>query len=400
MLKDAETKAKATKSSGVSFTETTHTLYFVDSLERIDNGKPDSSKVVPAYQLTNNKGVTVTAMAQGGNMVQLNLNGVDYVWDNKEGAVYYGANTNAFPLTRGLILHGGIRFAAVTAEHGLYYDTDWTMTTEGNDQERSIILTIQDTEESRKKVNDPFSVGQYNAAGIDGRMTNYPVTNMIFTYKITLRENEDFVRLSMTVDNPTDKMAHGEAWLPMTFPITKDSFILDEQPLRWRRDGWVFPWMASMVNWNNSTFFKPLDWPSSGIFYDFPHKAGQFHGVVIDPEAGRGVVYVAPEKTPHYTKMWSWGDKANFHRDTADSLAAGRPYSEYYEPWSSGFNFGFFQTSEFQAKTRYSWEVAILPIESGLTAQDRDQLAAVVRSEIAKRSNLSSIQEVTSKPLH
>ena len=52
---------------------------------------------------------------------------------------------------------------------------------------------------------------------------------------------------------------------------------------------------ANMVIWNNSTYIKPLDWPGSGIFYDFPHKVGQFHGVVTDPKAGRDIVHVAPE---------------------------------------------------------------------------------------------------------
>lgn len=385
---------------GVDFQETKHTLYFVDSLENIDNGRPDSSKEVAAYQLSNNKGVKVTAMAEGGNMVQMSLNGEDYIWDNKEGAVYYGKDSNAFPLTRGLILHGGVRFAAVTAEHGLYYDSQWDMSTVGDENERSIILKIADTQENRDKVADPFSQGQFNRGDMNDpskdHMTKYPVTNLEFTYKITLRKDEDFVRLSMTVENPTDKDANAEAWLPMTFPLkSEDCLLLDEQPLRWRRDEWVFPWMANMVNWDGQNdLFYPLHWPGSGIFYDYPEKKGDFHGVVIDPAAGRGVVYVAPQDQPHYTKMWSWGSKEYFHRPTADDLAKGRPYSEYYEPWSSGFNFGFFQTSEFKAGYRYSWEVAILPIADVLTSNDKESLNGEVQKQIANRMDVGSLSGV------
>lgn len=403
--------AQDASADSVRFTETTHKLYFVNSLADIDKGKPDYETDVPAFQLENNVGVKVTAMAEGANMVQLSLDGVDYIWDNKEGAVFYGANSNAFPLRRGLILHGGVRFAAVTAEHGLYYDTDWAMSTQGTSDEKSILFTIKDSQVSRDRVakgspENPFSQGQFNRQDMNNPatdfLTKYPVTDLVFTYKITLRKDEKFVRLTMMVDNPTDKLANAEAWLPMTFPIAQDSFLLDEQHLRWRRDEWVFPYLANMFNWDNSTFYKPLDWPGSGIFYDFPHKVGKFHGVVTDPKAGRGIVYVAPEKTPHYTKMWSWGDKKYFNRQEAlqqnPPLGAGRPYSEYYEPWSSGFNFAFFQTSEFKPKTSYAWEVALFPIDSGLTANNKKDLVATVKAKVDGTPELQTLSGVTKKP--
>ena len=48
----------------------THRLYFVDSVEDIETG-PVTSNDVPAWQLTNNVGMSITAMAEGANMVQV-----------------------------------------------------------------------------------------------------------------------------------------------------------------------------------------------------------------------------------------------------------------------------------------------------------------------------------------
>ena len=395
----------------VTATDTTWTLNFVHTLADIDAGKPQWSEDVPAIQLANDVGVTVTAMPKGANMVELSLGGKNFVWENKEGATYYGEGSDAFPLTRGLILNGGIRFAAVCAEHGLYYDTDWDMTWEGTDDEKSILLSITDTAEQRAKVGDPLNVGQWNRedqAGkeIPGTMTKYPVTNMKFTYKITLKAGEDFVRLSMTVENPTDQGANAEAWLPMTFPIDADSEILSRQVTRWRRDESWNGFLPNVIRWADIgqygyDFNKPLSWPESGIFYDFPEKQGTYHGCTVD-EPGKGVVYYAPETSSHYTKMWGWGDPANFDRQDAivnDPLAAGRPYSEYYEPWSSGFNFAFFQTTEFKPKMKYNWEVAVLPIPAGLTGDLEAKLTAVEGHIEDRKDKLASIADVTATPM-
>jgi hypothetical protein len=393
----------------VKVRETTHTLYYVKSIADIDAGKPQWTEEIDALELTNDKGVTVTAMPRGANMVELSIEGKNYVWENKAGATYYGAQSNSFPLSRGLILNGGVRFAAVTAEHGLYYDTDWDMSWEGTGNEKTIVFKIEDTQEQRFHVKDPFSVGQFNRQddkSIQGTMTKYPVTNMVFTYKITLKAGEDFVRLSMTVDNPTDKPCNAEAWLPMTFPINKDSEILSHQKTRWRRDEWWNGFLPNVIEWANVEnsgydFNKPLSWPKSGIFYDFPGLQGKFHGCTID-EPGKGVVYYAPETSPHHTKMWGWGNPDNFNRNEAlanDPLAAGRPYTEYYEPRSSGFNFAFFQTTEFKPKRRYNWEIAILPIPQGVTGSLAEKLAVVDAHIAAREKELQSIADVTDTPL-
>uniref|UniRef100_A0A7R9ZTK6 Uncharacterized protein n=1 Tax=Pseudo-nitzschia arenysensis TaxID=697910 RepID=A0A7R9ZTK6_9STRA len=82
---------------------------------------------------------------------------------------------------------------------------------------------------------------------------------------------------------------------------------------------------------------------------------------------------------------------------TGAALAVGRPVAEYYEPWSSGTNFAFFQTAEFKPKHIYSWEVAILPINSGLETNgtlSTDDLNAVVNSAIDANPTLSTIKEV------
>lgn len=110
------------KTEGVTLTDTTHKLYFVADVTEIDKGVPnnDFTREVHALELKNNKGLSVKCMAEGANMVGLSIDGTDYIWDNIEGACYYGPKSNAFPLQRGLILHGGVRFAAICAEHGRY----------------------------------------------------------------------------------------------------------------------------------------------------------------------------------------------------------------------------------------------------------------------------------------
>lgn len=84
------------------------------------------------------------------------------VWNNVGGALYYGAGQNAFPLKKGLILHGGIRMAAVTAEHGLYYDTEWDVdllaTSDG--RSKTILMSVVDTAE-RRPPPEELAVGQF-----------------------------------------------------------------------------------------------------------------------------------------------------------------------------------------------------------------------------------------------
>jgi len=369
-----------------------HELAYVQAIRNIENG-PISTRKVPAFTLKNNAGIEVKAMAQGGCMVQLKKNGQEYIWDNREGAVYYGEGANAFPLDRGLILHGGVRFAAVTAEHGLYYDTPWKMEMKENDtkgESKSIVLSIVDTQEQRDALRDALSVGQFNRPGGQGRLSKYPVTNLEFQYKITLNANESFVRLKMSVVNNTDDDAIAEAWLPMTFPIDENSQIICKQRKRWRRDEWVSPEQPNIVDFENSDYLNyPLKWEKSGIYYDWPYMDGHYHAVNYK---GRGCAYVVPDQThPHFMKLWSWGNRNNFTREPIRSddpdriskvLAQGRPKKEYYEPWGSAFNFAFFQTAEFKAKTTYSWEAMILPIESGLDNIENELLQKKVEKAI------------------
>ena len=86
--------------------------------------------------------------------------GGEHIWLNKEGATNYGANSDAFPLTRGLILHGGIRLAAVTAEHSLYFDADWDIDFEvsNNGDESTVIISIVNSQENRDLLADPLSI--------------------------------------------------------------------------------------------------------------------------------------------------------------------------------------------------------------------------------------------------
>jgi hypothetical protein len=407
--------SKTSLAMGVERTETTHTLYYVPSIHDINYDedaigvRPETSEEVKAWELSNDCGVKITTMARGANMVALNVDDTKYVWENIEGAVYYGANEGGwgnFPHKRGLSLNGGVRFAAVCAEHGLYYDTNWEesfseQTTAEGKQSKSILYTIVDNDENREyaaneipkimteiaKPETPLfagmTAGQFsNDTARVEPMSKYPTTNMIFTYNITLVDGEDFARLRMSVENTDDFDKNAEAWLPMTFPIDAGSKILARQKERWRRDEWCFSDLPNIVPWDKFPEYDTcLNWPTGGIFYDFPKKDGWFHGVVTDSTKGRGVVYVCPDETesnpdalPHYTKMWSWGNKENFVSGGGSSLTEGRPASEYYEPWSSGTNFAFFNSAVFDAKTKVEWDVALLPITEGLTGTKDEML--------------------------
>jgi len=383
---------------GVSYRTSTHRLYYVPSVADINYaavGVPsDDFQDAPAHELENNRAVKIKAIAQGGTLVELSLNGTNYLWDNIEGATYYGDNTNNFPLRRGMIVNGGVRFTAVAPEHGLYYDIDWDVSIEDSDpNEKSIVLSIVDDEETRERARNlvpdkparadratGFSSGQFSRDG--GEMTKYPTTDMEFKFTITLRSDEDFVRLRMSVTNPDPMDAKwGEAWLPMTFPINDDSVILSPQQQRWRGVNWCMDDVTpNVVEWEDYPFLhRPLDWPMGCIFYDIPSMGGNFHGITTNSAKGEGVVYYSPEESAHYTKIWSWGKQGD-----GNSLE-GRPASDYYEPWSGATNFAFFQTSAFEPQTVLSWQIAILPISGGLTSQSKEELLGVVETHIDER---------------
>ena len=190
------------------------------------------------------------------------------------------------------------------------------------------------------------------------------------------------MRFEMSVTNPTSEDALGEAWFPQTYPITKESKIISPQRMRWKRDGWCFPDIAQLFPWNNETFVKPLDWPTSGIFYDFPSKEGNYHAVSAGDETGSGCACVtrdAPDE-PQFTKLWSWGAGAG----DAGGLDEGRPATEYYEPWASAFNFAFFQRAVFAADSTSSFEMAILPIDDGLSLdKSNKELRETVEAAVA-----------------
>jgi len=295
-------------------------------------------------------------------------------------------------------------------------------TTCNGENEKSIVMTIVDNKENRKRAYDRegqfrgtdmegFSEGGFTTPyPFDGPMGKYPVTDLVYTLTVTLRDGEDFVRLNMKVENPTYDEKKAEAWLPMTFPIVKNSQILSRQKMRWKRDDWCFPALPNVVDWQSPHmkklgFDKPLTWPTGngGIFYDFPKMDGNFHGI-NNPEKENGIVFVAPgDKSPHYTKLWGWGDDDLFDREEAlkqnPPLAAGRPYKEYYEPWSSGFTFGFFNPSSFKPRTINSWEVALFPIKSGLKGNNSDHLCNIIERKINRRKIPESLAGVVVKSM-
>ena len=353
--------------------------------------------------------------------------GGEFIWLNKEGATNYGANSDAFPLTRGLILHGGIRLAAVTAEHGLYFDMDWDIEFDvaADGSEASIIMSIVDSQENRDLLADPLSCGLYCAPGDPKPMSGYPVTDAKFSFKITLKADDTFVRTECLIENTRTTDIKAEAWMPQTYPITRDSQVISHQEKRRCKDLWVYTEMlkgnfvsADMMldedrdlpqykekngfivgcaptpaDWNMANLDKVLDWPSGagGILYDYPYRDGSYHAVSYGD--GRGCAYVTESSAanPHYTKMWSWGNPDLFNREEAlaadPPLAAGRPKAEYYEPWGSAFNTGFFETYMFPPGVS-SWESRIVPITSGLEpGKSQLQLREVVDAAVVDAEN-------------
>jgi len=449
----------------------TKKLTYVETIDKIESGPISAQETVDAWILEN-EFLKITGVLLGGNLMGFvdKETGKEYLWLNEAGAVGYGAGSSAFPLQRGLFLHGGIRMAAVTAEHGLYYDTDWDIDFEVTNKgdSASLIFSIQDTELARKQLNDPLSVKGFSSWNAEP-MKNYEVTDAIFQFKVTLMKGEKFLRTECTVENTRNKPIQAEAWMPQTWPISESSQIISHQKKRrikggnaayvtdsWvmqsmikgnyvasdmgldadkelsqyngsapystkgkegPKDGWVIPFPPSILGptdkmkevipdyrWAKRDLNYPLQWPSSdgGILYDYPYMDGNYHavsfgkyaknGLAVDykdggeyEEDGRGVAYVSAEGTersPRFTKMWSWGDKSFFNRAEAAKkdppLAAGRPKTEYYEPWASAFNSAFFELHQFPPG-KSSWEARFVPITGGLTEDKKQhELRAVV----------------------
>lgn len=406
--------------SGVTITKGRHVLTFVESIQHIENGPITGREIVDSWILDNGV-LTVRAILRGGNVVSIEKAGSEYVWQNRDGATYYGGGSNAFPLVRGLVLHGGVRVAAVTAEHGLYYDTDWDIDFAVDDDGSSITLKIKDTQENRDLLVDTLSSGPFLAPGSTVPMSKYPVTDAEFIFTIRLQPDEDFVRVRASLLNDRTTPVVAEIWLPQTYPVSRDSRIVSHQKKRRCKDLWAYLAMLkdnfvvqdmrldeycdapdyrgktgfvlgcppTPTTWANPDLDRPLDWPTGigGILYDYPRRDGHYHAVSFGD--GRGIAYVSlsNDEAPHYTKMWSWGNPDLFNRQEAlaktPPLAAGRPKAEYYEPWASRFNTGFFEPYEFPPGES-AWDAFLVPIESGLeSGKTSQQMRNVVDAKVA-----------------
>jgi len=225
--------------SGVTITKSHYALTFVESINQIENGPIIGREIVDAWVLDNGI-LRVKAILMGGNVVSIEKDGQEYIWQNREGATYYGRGSDTFPLNRGLILHGGIRVAAVTAEHGLYYDTDWDIDFAADETGSAILLKIQDTQENRNLLCDILSKGQFLAPGSNLPMSKYPVTDAEFIFTVSLRPCEDFIRLKAALVNTRETPVAAEIWLPQTYPASKDSQVISHQRKRRCKDLWVY----------------------------------------------------------------------------------------------------------------------------------------------------------------
>lgn len=255
--------------------KSTKYLTYVNDITDIKKDGPIHGKEEVEAWTLENEHIAVKGVLLGGNLMGFVDKETDeeYLWLNKEGATGYGAGSDAFPLTRGLFLHGGIRMAAVTAEHGLYYDTDWDLDFELSPEgdEASLIFSIQDTAETRAMLDDNLSCKGFSSYSPES-MKNYPVTDAIFKFKVTLRSGEKFLRTECSVENTRDEPVQAEAWMPQTWPIDKHSQIVSHQKKRrikagsgaYVSDTWV---MSSMMKDKYVASDMGLDPDSSLPYY-------------------------------------------------------------------------------------------------------------------------------------
>lgn len=402
--------------SGVTLTQSALALPFVESIEQIERGPICGEERVDSWVIDNGL-IKVETTPMGGSVLSIEKSGDEYLWRNQGGVAYSGAWSHVYPLTRGLLQPGGLRVGAVTPEHGLYYDSDWDIDFAADGRESSIVLRIEDSQENRDLLRDSLSYGFYAIPGSTIPMSRYPVTDAEFRLKLTLRPGEDFVRLKVSLVNTRRTPILSEIWLPQTYPINSSSRIVSHQRKRRCKDPWVHESMlegkfqswdmaldddsktptyanksGSILGWPPTPaqaglaadLDKPLDWPSAigGILYDYPRRDGAYHAVSFGD--GRGAAYVthSDAKRPHYTKMWSWGDRALYDRQEAlrqdPPLFGGRPSTEYYEPWGSAFTPAFFEPTEFPPGES-SWHALIVPIDSGLAS---DATSAELRRRV------------------
>ncbi|MEO1367229.1 MAG: hypothetical protein AAFX50_08625 [Acidobacteriota bacterium] len=402
--------------SGVTLTEGSSVIPFVESIEEIERGPICGAERVESWVIDNGL-IRVEAAPMGGSVLSIQKSGDEYLWRNRGGTAYSGAGSETYPLTRGVLQPGGVRLCAVAPEHGLYYDSDWDIDFAADGRGSSIVLSITDSRENRDLLHDTLSYGYFSVPGSPIPMGRYPVTDAEFRLEITLRPREDFVRLQVSLVNPGRTPIRSEIWLSQTYPVDTSSRIISHQRKRRCKDPWVHGAMiegkfqsvdmalddastttpyvgtsGSILRWPPTPtqggaaadLDKPLDWPSStgGILYDYPHRDGAYHAVSFGD--GRGVAYVTHSDAarPHYTKMWSWGDRALYDRQEAlrrdPPLLGGRPTTEYYEPWGSAFTPAFFEPTEFPPGES-SWHALIVPIDSGL---DRGMKSAQLRRRV------------------
>ena len=70
-----------------------------------------------------------------------------------------------------------------------------------NETNRQRARNLVPTKPARADRPVGFSAGQFSRSSA-GEMSEYPTTDLTFQFTITLRSDEDFVRLRMSVTNP------------------------------------------------------------------------------------------------------------------------------------------------------------------------------------------------------
>ena len=84
--------------SGVTIIKSNYALTFVESINNIEDGPIVGREIVDCWVLDNGI-LKVKAILMGGNVVSIEKDGQEYLWQNKEGATYYGRGSDALVWT-------------------------------------------------------------------------------------------------------------------------------------------------------------------------------------------------------------------------------------------------------------------------------------------------------------
>jgi hypothetical protein len=187
----------------------------------------------------------------------------------------------------------------------------------------------------------------------------YESTGATYKTRITLRENEDFVRVRYTVTYPRyigeTAVWVCETWTPGTpkfenTATTASARMVGPKDLTVRDvDRWssAFQHLRNQVPGANFSEIEYIHrWNGKGIAYvDTPWLG------LID----RGSAIVSWSPDAQALKLWSWGSDV-FHQDFTKSE------QPYFEPWRSPLNKDFLSGNSVQSGQKLEWDEIFFPM--------------------------------------